>query len=119
MTPAQREIFFVRDGMNTNMNTDFQNAKKSIIGRVSQAIWDKYYLNEGNEARILTAYSTRDPRLMQTIFAPSTTTLCYANTGGKQSAKTVRWPFLEMEMLLVTTGLMHVTIVITLIESLW
>lgn len=94
LTPAQREIFFVRDGMNTNMNTDFQNAKKSIIGRVSQAIWDKYYLNEGNEARILTAYSTRDPRLMQTIFAPSTTTLCYANTGGKQSAKTVRWPFL-------------------------
>lgn len=94
MPVEQREVFFVRDGMNTKTETAFVNAKKEIISRVTQAVWDKYYLNEGNEARIAKAYETRDPRLQQTIFTPSSTTPCFASTGGKQSDKTVRWPYL-------------------------
>lgn len=94
MAPEQREVFFVRDGMNSNQNTDFQNARTSIISRVTEEIFDKYYLDEGNEARIAKIYENRDPRLMQTIFTPSSATMCYASTGGVQSLKTMRWPFL-------------------------
>lgn len=94
----QREVFFVRDGMNSGIEgvTDATrtSSRKSIIGRVGQDIWDKYYLDDGNQARIEKAYTCRDPRLMQTFFTPSSVTMTYASPGGQQSAKTMRWPYL-------------------------
>ncbi|MGM9737497.1 MAG: RagB/SusD family nutrient uptake outer membrane protein [Candidatus Cryptobacteroides sp.] len=95
LTPVQREVFFVRDGMNSNSSSGFQNQKNTIVGRVSKTVWDNYYLDNGNQARIAKAYSGRDPRLMQTIFTPSSATMTYANTGGKQSLKTFLWPYIN------------------------
>lgn len=95
LTVAQREVFFVRDGMNSNTNSDFANQRTAIIGRVGQDIWDKYYLDDGNQARMLKAYSCRDPRLMQTIFAPGATYPTCSWTGNPLVQSTTVWPYLS------------------------
>lgn len=95
LTPVQREVFFVRDGMNSNSSVGFQNQKNTIVSRVSKTVWDNYYLDNGNQARLAKAYTGRDPRLMQTIFTPSSSTMTYASTGGKQSLKTFLWPYIN------------------------
>ena len=41
--------------------------KNALIKRVGEDIYQKYYLNSGNEARIKKAYDNRDPRLQQTV----------------------------------------------------
>lgn len=95
LTVEQREVFFVRDGMNSNETSSYQNPKQTIIGRVGQDIWDKYYLDEGNVARLKQAYESRDPRLMQTVFTPGSETMTYASSGGAQSLKTFLWPYIH------------------------
>ena len=81
MDQAKRSVYFLRDGM-----TDAEKAKMAEDG----ADLSKY-LADGNEARIRTAYESRDPRLMATIITP------YAEYFGANGATaytyTLRWPY--------------------------
>lgn len=95
LTQVQREVFFVRDGMNSNSSVGYQNQKNTIVNRVTKSVWDNYYLDNGNQARLEKAYTCRDPRLMQTVFTPSSATMTYASPGGKQSLKTFLWPYIN------------------------
>lgn len=92
LTPAQREIFFCRDNLESS---DLATQKSSVIKRVGKEIFEKYYLNNGNEARIKKAYDNRDPRLKQTIVTPYEPLDCFTpnyNNNENQIGKQARWP---------------------------
>ena len=100
LTPSQREVYFFRDGLKTK---SWSNAEESIIkeriAKVGQDIFDKYYIDNGNEARIRKAYENRDPRLKQIClvpYDPYDTFKDASDNGGKiQKGKELRWPFLN------------------------
>lgn len=95
LTVKQREVFFARDGLLTSKVSGMATYRKQVIGRVGQDIFDKYYLDKGNEDRIRAAYSNRDPRLQQIVVTPYTpiNVTHQSNNGGKQQMnKELRWP---------------------------
>lgn len=107
LTPVQREVFFLRDGIKSGINPLSNKAwgasQSGIfnerIAKIGQDIFDKYYIDNGNEARIKAAYNNRDPRLKQiclTPYDPYDTFRAHTDNGGKiQIGKEYRWPFLK------------------------
>lgn len=94
LTPKQREVFFCRNGLES-LDAKW---KKSVISRVGQDVFNKYYLNNGNEERIRAAYENRDPRLKQTIITPYEPIDCYQpnyNGDNTQVGKELRWPYIS------------------------
>lgn len=81
MDPAARSVYFLRDGL-----TDDEKSKMTSDG----ADMSKY-IDSGNEARILTAYSNRDPRLQKTIITPYSTYL--GSVSNTDYTYTLRWPY--------------------------
>lgn len=93
LTPRQRAVFFCRDGLKSNAKLASQ--KTQAIGICGQDIFDRYYLDNGNEARIKAAYDKRDPRLKQTIVTPYEPVDCFtAGLNGDENmiGKQLRWP---------------------------
>lgn len=91
LTAKQREVFFCRNGLNT-LDSKWKSA---VIKRVGKDIFNKYYLNEGNENRIKAVYENRDPRLKQTIATPYEPIDCFTtnyNNNNTQIGKQLRWP---------------------------
>jgi hypothetical protein len=85
----QREVFFLRDSLETFHNIfvsapvdekgnkiapekviTMEAQREKVIGRVGQDIYDTYYIDLGNEAKLRTAYDTRDPRLDKMVITP-------------------------------------------------
>lgn len=97
LEPDQREVFFLRDSLlseHSYYSNEWKIAKSGAVGRISQSIFDKYYLNTGNEARLKQAYEHRDPRLSQIIIVPYEPVMTCAGVGFRSSLKTHRWPFI-------------------------
>ena len=112
LTPAEREIFFVRnsdaetlknelknlafDGdeaaLNNTVNTLVELTKK-YLEKFDPALVAKYYLPAGNEARLLKAYENRDPRLLQTMITPYSKVLGSWNK--VDHIYTSRWPYFD------------------------
>ena len=95
LTPEQREVFFCRDGLNTVQKPKW---KDEVIKRVGKDVFDKYYLDRGNEERIKRAFVNRDPRLKQTIVTPYEPVNCYKpnyNDDKTQIGKQLRWPVIK------------------------
>jgi len=86
MTPAQREVFFIRN----NATAAELSAAAARGADVSQ------YLPTGNEARVLQAYANRDPRLAQTIITPYSTYLGGPIGTSADMTYTLRWPYRDM-----------------------
>jgi len=121
LTPQQREVFFLRDGLKdietkiqafndellvaqTQEKKDSINERKGFlttlltgratsIEKVGQDIFDKYYLNSGNEARARQGYANRDPRLQETVIVTYTDVLCYRYDEQFCHYKQQRWPY--------------------------
>ncbi len=96
LTPKQRAVFFARDGLNSNSALSSQ--KSQVINLCGQQIFDDYYEDDGNEARIKTAYDKRDPRLKQTVVTPYEPVTCYnalLNNGENMVGKQLRWPLYQ------------------------
>lgn len=81
MTPKQRSVYFLRDGM-----TEDEKASMEAYG----ADMSKY-LPSGNEARIKAIYTGRDPRLNATVITPYST--YKGGFYGTATDYTRRWPF--------------------------
>ena len=93
LTPRQRAVLFFCDGLKSNAKLASQ--KTQAIGICGQDIFDRYYLDNGNEARIKAAYDKRDPRLKQTIVTPYEPVDCFtAGLNGNENmiGKQLRWP---------------------------
>lgn len=100
LTPKQREVFFLRDGIKSKTwSSAMYSTIKERISRIGQDIFDKYYLDSGNEDRVRSAYNNRDPRLKDIVltpYDPYDTFKASSDNGGKiQIGKELRWPFLE------------------------
>ena len=81
MSPEARSVYFLRDGL-----TPDEKAAMSAYGAdISQ------YLDSGNEARIMAAYASRDPRLAATVITPYST--YKGGCTGKAETYTRRFPF--------------------------
>lgn len=83
MTPAAREVFFIRN----NATTAELNAAAARGANIS------LYLPTGNEQRIEQAYANRDPRLQQTVITPYATYLGAPIGSSGDLTYTWRWPF--------------------------
>lgn len=82
MTPRQRVVFFLRDGLTVAEEDRFDAAGADM----------SKYLRNGNEARIKKVYEQRDPRLMATIITPYSTYYgCRDNLTA--NTYTLRWPY--------------------------
>ena len=81
MTPTERKVFFLRDGLSSNQITSFEG----------QGVNMTLYLPTGNEARILAAFQNRDPRLKATIITPYST--FNGANGTSEFTYTLRWPY--------------------------
>ncbi len=94
LSDTQREVFFLRD----NLKSQYPEYYSAAAGRVGSVTMTKYYLENGNEARIKAAYESRDPRLQQTVFTPYSSCNCYSpyyNNANPQLGKVLRWPYIE------------------------
>jgi hypothetical protein len=81
MTPKQRLVYFLRDGLTAAEITTMTNAGCDMTK----------YLSTGNEARVLNAYNDRDPRLRANIITPYST--FYGAIGSTAYTYTLRWPY--------------------------
>lgn len=81
MDPAARSVYFLRDGMTDKEKTTMTSNGADLTK----------YLSDGNEARILTAYADRDPRLAATVITPYSTYL--GSTSNTDYTYTLRWPY--------------------------
>lgn len=81
MTPAQREVFFLRNNLTA----------PEIAAATARGAQMSLYLPTGNEQRIAQAFANRDPRLAVSIITPYST---YNGVfGGNNSTLTWRWPY--------------------------
>ena len=96
LSPQQRSVFFFRDGLRSNSDySTIYNQARELCGL---AVFDRYYLDEGNEARIKTAYDNRDPRLKMIVVTPYEPKDCYSpgwNNNQVAVGKQLRWPLYE------------------------
>lgn len=93
----QREVFFLRDSLQTSTVPEKVKAFEEAKVRVGEDIIDRYYLNIGNENRIRQAYDNRDPRLEQTVITPYDVKNGYSpyyNGAEMQYDKVLRWPMI-------------------------
>ena len=81
MTPQQRSVFFLRDGLTEGEITTMTNMGSDL----------SKYLPDGNEARIKAAYANRDPRLNINIITPYSE--IQGGAGGNEYTYTLRWPY--------------------------
>ncbi len=81
MDPSARAVYFLRDGL-----TNDEKNKMADAGADTSL-----YLDEGNEARILTAYANRDPRLALTVITPYSEYL--GSISNTDYTYTLRWPY--------------------------
>lgn len=81
LSKKEREVFFLRD----NLTVAEINAATTRGAKMS------LYLPVGNEARILKAYTNRDPRLAATVITPYSTYKGVFNN--LDATVTMRWPF--------------------------
>jgi hypothetical protein len=81
MTPEQRVVFFLRDGLTSEEKAYFTDLGADM----------SKYLDVGNEARIKQVYDNRDPRLKATIITPYSQYFGYL--GGEEATFTLRWPY--------------------------
>lgn len=82
LTPTERKVFFLRDGLSA----------EEITGFKSQGVSMSYYLPNGNEARVKEAYQNRDPRLKATIITPYSSFL--GSVSNEEHDYTLRWPYI-------------------------
>lgn len=81
MTPAQREVFFLRNNLSA----------AEIAAATARGANMSLYLPTGNEQRIAQAYANRDPRLAMSVITPYST---YNGVFGANNATlTWRWPY--------------------------
>lgn len=81
MTPTQRMVFFLRDGLTASEIDAFTKSGADM----------SKYLPVGNEARIRKAYEDRDPRLNALVITPYSTFV--GSYSGIDCSYTLRWPY--------------------------
>lgn len=105
---AEREVFFLRDSLDTfaarvaagstrEKEITLTAQREKVLSHVGQEVWDQYYLNNGNEARLRTAYDDRDPRLAKAVITPYKRYRLYNSSNPTPLYFQLRWPRFKQE----------------------
>ncbi len=108
MTDAQREVFFLRDSLDTHAarvadgtakekDITLTAQREKAISRIGQDVYDQYYLDLGNEERLSAAYTGRDPRLEKLVVIPYKPYPMINESSGKAINFVRRWPHYKRE----------------------
>lgn len=94
--PAQREVWFLRDSLNTN--SKYSKLRSAARERIGATFYNANYINLGNEARLRRAYDNRDPRLGKTVVIPYKKYRFYTPSMGDTPRNLQqRWPVYKNE----------------------
>lgn len=94
--PAQREVWFLRDSLNSN--SKYSKLRSAAVERIGNAFYNANYINLGNEARLHKAYDGRDPRLAKTVIVPYRQYRFYTpSMEGSPRHLQQRWPVYKNE----------------------
>lgn len=108
LTPAAREVYFLRDTLDANGATrqlNIGNAVRTRLAATALAAVKNNYLPYGNEARIKAAYENRDPRLTKNVITPYSEFLGVNNVVATENfTYTMRWPYVMNATPLAVTG---------------
>lgn len=98
MEESEREVFFLRD-KKVNGEEIHEKVAAAVDNRMNTSalasVRDQY-IEEGNEARILEAYSNRDPRMRYSVITPYDTIRGVDGnppTGTEEPEYVMRWPW--------------------------
>lgn len=108
LTAAQRAVFFMRDSLDTfaarvkagstrEKEITLTAQREKMLGNIGQEVWDEYYLDNGNEARLRTAYDGRDPRLDKAVVTPYKQYRLYNEDIASPKMYQLRWPRFKQE----------------------
>ncbi len=108
LTDAQREVFFLRDSLDTHaarvadgtaVEKDITLAaqREKAISRIGESVYNQYYLDIGNEARLAAAYEGRDPRLAKLVVIPYKPYPMINESSGKPINFVRRWPHFKRQ----------------------
>ena len=108
LSATQRAVFFMRDSLDTfaervaNGSTREKEItltaqREKALGTIGQEVWDEYYLDNGNEARIRTAYDDRDPRLGKAVITPYKSYRLFNESLAAPAEFQMRWPRYKQE----------------------
>ncbi|MBQ7269649.1 MAG: RagB/SusD family nutrient uptake outer membrane protein [Bacteroidales bacterium] len=103
LTEQQREVFFLRDSLNTfaaAVDAGSDNEKyitltaqrEKVISRIGEDVYNDYYLDLGNEARLRKAYDGRDPRLDKAVITPYKPYKMFNESCARPIDFVLRWP---------------------------
>lgn len=81
MNPAEREVFFLRDGLTDDEKADAESRGADM----------STYLPNGNESRLKDAFKNRDPRLNANVIVPYSSYEGVLNGADREVIS--RWPF--------------------------
>ena len=100
MTPKERSVYFLRDGLTSGKGNFGSGNYRSLKTKMEEYGADfSKYLDQGNEERIRKVYESRDPRLMHTYITPYSEYVGSPYTaGGAEITYTMRWPFIENDL---------------------
>jgi hypothetical protein len=94
MTPASREVFFLRDKKisGVDIHATITSAVNTRLNNAALASSKSQYLEEGNEARLRVAYDNRDPRLELSVVTPYSRFLGVNSNSTAEGWYVSRWP---------------------------
>ena len=94
--PALREVWFLRDSLNTN--SKYSKLRSAAVERIGSTFYNANYKNFGNEERLRKAYDNRDPRLGKTVVTPYKKYPFYnVVMGDNPKNLQLRWPYYKNE----------------------
>lgn len=92
--PALREVWFLRDSLNSN--SKYSKQRTAALERIGSSFYNANYINLGNEARLRRAYDNRDPRLGKTVVTPYKKYRFYQDVMGDVPRNLqLRWPIYQ------------------------
>ena len=91
---ADRKVFFIRDQFvnGEDIHSTVTSQITSQLNSITVPEVRDYYLQEGNEARVLEAYANRDPRLAYNVITPYSNFLGVNSNSTDEGWYTSRWP---------------------------
>lgn len=92
LSDCEKEVYFLRDGLNSSSDSKLKTARTAAIERIGQTIYNSKYLNSGNEARLNRAYDNRDPRLLQAVIVPNHKYIIDNENTAQPIPMYLRWP---------------------------
>lgn len=97
-TSDENEAYSSSINVSKQYYVNLQTGRSNVISRVGQDIYDRYYINHGNEARLRRGFDNRDPRLDASVITPYKRVMTFdPRYSSSVVYKQPRWPLKGMD----------------------